>query len=242
MQKIKTSVRILWVVDATESMSPYISTMKEFMKNSYNKIKVALGEAARAVEYLEIQIATFRDLFEEKGDEAFHMSKIFRLPEDEQELISAIDEIQCFGGGDDPESSMQALYLALKRSPQFNKYDAQKSRYIIMLATDALTHSFEEFEKRGGKTKFPDYPDDELPKSLDEFYDEYHRAQNNIFKTLGIEPKDVRLNLFAPLEGDFSRKTGLATWNNVTSQNVMQNNNLKEIKEDALLASIVASY
>lgn len=241
-QTFRTAVRLLFVVDCTGSMDIFASMLKEFLKNAYQKIMDALGDARREVDQIEVQLACFRDFFEERGEEAFHMSKVFNLLTDKEEFGKEVDALKWMGGGDDPESSLQALYMAIQRSEKIETDDTKK-RFIIFLFTDHPSHSFHEIEKRGGIERYPDYPIDGLPRTLDEFYDEYHNTQGGIFeKGVGVQLKDVRLNIFAPENATPFGTDHIGSWDNVTTIPIRQNGALEDVSENVLLATIAASY
>ena len=145
-QTYRTAVRFLFIVDCTGSMEGFASMLKHFLKNAYQKIIDALGDAGREVEQIEVQLATFRDFFEESGDEAFHMSKVFNLSTDKEAFDKEVESLTWYGGGDDPESSLESLYRAIKQSEKLET-DATKKRFITFLFTDNPAHSFHEIEK-----------------------------------------------------------------------------------------------
>ena len=240
-QTYRTAVRFLFVIDLTGSMDDFSIMIKGFLKNAYQKIIDALGDAGREVEQIEVQLATFRDFFEESGDEAFHMSNVFNLSNEKEAFGREVDALNWMGGGDDPESSLQALHMAIKRSEKMET-DATKKRFIVFLFTDNPSHSFDEIEKRGGIERYPNYPIDELPKTLDEFYGEYHNTQGGIFeKGVGVKLKEVRLNIFAPENASPFDADHIGGWNNVTTIPIRENGALDDVTENLLLATIVAS-
>lgn len=242
-QTYRTAVRFLFVTDCTGSMDDFRVMLQGFLKNSHKKIIEALDAVGRSAEQIEVQIASFRDFFEEKGEEAFHLSKVFDLATEKEAFDNEVDKLQWYGGGDDPESSLQALWLAIKHSPKMET-DATKKRFIIFLFTDNPSHSFEEIEKRGGVEYYPDYPIDELPKTLEDFNREYHGdgKQNSIFeKGVGVSLKDVRLNIFCPPNAKPFDEENIGGWEHVTIVPVEENGALADASEDVLLATIQAS-
>ena len=57
-QTYRTAVRFLFVIDLTGSMDDFSIMIKGFLKNAYQKIIDALGDAGREVEQIEVQLAT----------------------------------------------------------------------------------------------------------------------------------------------------------------------------------------
>lgn len=236
-----TACRLLFVVDCTGSMEKFKQMLTGFLREAPYKIKKALDEHGRRVEQLEIQLAIFRDFFEEKDEEAFKMSGVYNLYTEREEFEEEVNKMDWYGGGDDPESSLQALYLAMKKSPKLET-TAIKKRYIVFLFTDNPSHSFEEIFNRGGVECFPEYPVNELPKDLDTFYNEYHgNEQTSIFSHIGVELKNVRLNIFAPENAYPFDTNNIGSWANVVKICVTENGRLEDVSENTLLAAIVAS-
>ncbi len=240
-QTYRTAVRLLFVIDSTGSMDDFSIMIKGFLKNAHQKIVGALGDAGRDVDQMEVQLCTFRDFFEESKEEAFHMSKVYNLLTEKEAFDKEVDSLKWYGGGDDPESSVEALYMAIKHSEKLETDDLKK-RFIICMFTDNPSHSFEEIENRGGLEKYPDYPLDQLPASLVEFFNEYHSSQGGIFeKGIGVGLKDIRLNLFCPENASPFDAEHIGGWANVTSISIRENGALDDVTEKTLLATIAAS-
>lgn len=123
------------------------------------------------------------------------------------------------GGGDDPESGLEALTMAMRSD--FVQEGAKK-RHIIVLFTDAAAHPFEDYDeltaeaaKKGCKPTM--YPKN-MPKNISEFYNAWEgNAMNQ--DALGCDGENTKLDatgrrlvLFAPndypwcdMEVDLSR-------------------------------------
>lgn len=97
------------------------------------------------------------------------------------------------GGGDDPESALEALALAMKSDwTRINDIKTQRTRHVIILCTDAAAHSFEE-------SKFynlDNYPKD-VPNSYKDFLYMWNGSQA-LDADFSFDKRAKRLLIFAP--------------------------------------------
>lgn len=112
---------VVFVLDCTGSMSKEIETVKS-----------ALNEFADEVEErgvpLRIGLVAFRDLFE--GEQP----QVFDLSEEIPEFQKSLSDLEAWGGGDEPESALDALMTALDQS------FAEGHQKVLVLITDAPPH------------------------------------------------------------------------------------------------------
>lgn len=201
---IDTNVDIVFVIDATRSMQTTIDMVKASALSFQENLKGFLGEAGRIVRNLRIKVVWFRDFYYD-GKYAYGESKFFELPEEKEDFHNFVTEINAAGGGDDPESALEALTLAMRSD---FVQDGAKKRHIIVLFTDAEAHAFEDYDrlveeaaKKGYKPEI--YPEN-MPKDLAEFYNawqgnaESQDALGSEGETTKLDPTGRRLVLFAP--------------------------------------------
>ena len=189
---IATNVDIVFVIDATRSMRTTIDMVKESALSFQDKLYDFMDEAKRSINNLRIKVVWFRD------------------------FVNGIHEA---GGGDAPESGLEALTMAMRSD--FVQEGAKK-RHIIVLFTDAAAHPFEDYDeltaeaaKKGCKPTM--YPKN-MPKNISEFYNAWEgNAMNQ--DALGCDGENTKLDatgrrlvLFAPndypwcdMEVDLSR-------------------------------------
>lgn len=139
---IDTNVDIVFAIDATESMQPLIDKVKSLTLSFREELEKGLKENRRIIKNLRIKVIVFRDYYVD-DKYAMEESQFFILPEEKQEFYNFVSQIKAGGGGDEPESGLEALALALRSD--FVK-DGDKKRHVIVLFTDASAHPLEQQE------------------------------------------------------------------------------------------------
>ena len=204
IEGIETNVDIVFVIDATRSMQDLIDLVKASTLSFHEELNKRLHGAGRIVKNLRIKVIWFRDFYYD-GNQAFGESKFFEMPEEKEDFYDFVSEIHEGGGGDEPESALEALVLALRSD---FVQDGDKRRHIIVLFTDAEAHDFKDYDrlveeaaKKGCRPEM--YPND-MPKDISEFYnawqgnDMYQDCLANKGSSTKFIPQDGRLVLFAP--------------------------------------------
>lgn len=110
---IATNVDIVFVIDATRSMRTTIDMVKESALSFQDKLYDFMDEAKRSINNLRIKVVWFRDFYYD-GNYAYDESKFFELPEEKEEFRDFVNGIHEAGGGDDPESGLEALTMAMR--------------------------------------------------------------------------------------------------------------------------------
>ena len=154
-QGIKYNVDIIFVIDITGSMGPYIDRTKENALNFHEKLKDKMTIKDKNIDSLRLKVIYYRDLSVE-GPNALGESDFFSLPAQGSEYKAFVTGLKASGGGDEPESGLEALTLAI-RSPWTTSGD--KKRYIIVLITDASAHKLENKHGSGMPTSFDELTD-----------------------------------------------------------------------------------
>ena len=190
---IDTYMDIVFCIDITGSMQPTIDKVKGFATSLYDDlIPFMIKEAHREVKALRVKVIGFRDFFCD-GKYALEESDFFKLPEQNQEFKNFVSSLDAKGGGDDPESSLEALALAMKTDwVKISDLNTQRSRHVIVLFTDDAAHRFEEAETYTGVN----YPSG-MPKSYKELLMAWN-GQGDI--SLSMDKRAKRLIVFAPEE------------------------------------------
>lgn len=188
-----TNVDIAFVIDATESMTPIINTVKEFALNFYDDVIEGLAKYNRTVSQFRVKVIVFRDYYCD-GSYAMKESDFFYLPDENNEFKAFVSEIEAKGGGDVPENALEALALAM-RSDWVK--EGNSKRHAIVLFTDAPAHPFE---------KAKDVSIDTYPENMFQSYMEMLEAWNAVGqgtyldtdKKINMDKNARRLILFAP--------------------------------------------
>lgn len=201
---VDTNVDIVFVIDATRSMQTTIDMVKASAISFHENLNTCLESAGRIIKNLRIKVIWFRDFYYD-GKYAYGESKFFELPEEREEFRDFVDNIHEAGGGDEAESALEALTLAMRSD---FVQEGEKKRHIIVLFTDAEAHAFEDYDilveeaaKNGCKPEM--YPEN-MPKDISGFYSIWQGDSTNQ-DALGLEENSTKLDstgrrlvLFAP--------------------------------------------
>lgn len=191
---LSTYVDIVFVIDGTGSMQPLINKVKTLALSLHEKLEEGLRENKRRIDNLRAKVIVFRDYYVD-GNAAMEESVFFELPDANNKFHDFVSNITASGGGDEPESGLEALALAL-RSDFITGGDRQ--RHVIVLFTDASAHRYEK-QKEGVPNNYPS----NMFRSLDDLYRTWGTGQD----ALGVESNNMtpqmskkakHLVLFAP--------------------------------------------
>ena len=105
-----TNVDIVFCIDMTGSMGPVLRNSTALARDLIGQINAALAEKKRKVDGLRVKVVAFGDYYCDA--EPMVESPFFELPRDERAYHACLDGLSARGGGDAPESSLEALYKA----------------------------------------------------------------------------------------------------------------------------------
>lgn len=162
MQGLRYTVDIVMCIDSTASMKHLIDQVKNNALRFYDDLKGVMEAKSKVIDQLRVKVISFRDYFHD-GKNAMIESEFFILPEDQSQFASFINTVRASGGGNLPESGLEAIALAMKSDWSVH---GDKKRHIIIVWTDASTHPL---EKDSGR-KPRHYPG-EMPRNLNELTD-----------------------------------------------------------------------
>ncbi|MET0863467.1 MAG: VWA domain-containing protein [Nakamurella sp.] len=130
------AVDIVFCIDVTGSMTPILDAVKANALRFYDDVQANLTDKGKNVDELRVRIIAFRD-FAADPESALQESSFFLLP-DERTIFSAfVDGLVPEGGGDAPESGLEAVALAIN-SPWTSRGD--RRRQVIVVWTDQPAH------------------------------------------------------------------------------------------------------
>ena len=134
-------VDIVFCIDCSGSMGPVIDLVKEKVRKFPIDLKDALATKEKQVHELRIRVVAFRDL--ESDSDALEVSEFFMVEPstDSANFESFVSRLGASGGGDEPESGLEALAIAMG-SDWTDKGDRQ--RHLIVMFTDASAHKLED--------------------------------------------------------------------------------------------------
>lgn len=196
---VQTTVDITMVMDATGSMQNLMDNVKANALDLHAKIKAALKDKNRLADRICVKVIAFRDVYVDQVP--FIESDFFVLCEngdgDEVQFRDFVSGIHADGGGDEPESALEALHLAIN-ADYSKSLQGQKARHIIVLMTDASAHRLDD-RRRSTCTNYPQGVPEDLPSLQAEW-----ESQMDI--------KARRLVVFAPNAYPW---TSVSTWMDV---------------------------
>ncbi len=181
---LKYAVDIVFCIDVTGSMAPVIDTVKDGALSFHKRLEEAMAAKGKAISQLRLRVIAFRDFGDNPAD-AVTASEFWQMPEETREFESFVTRLRASGGGDEPESGLEALALAIG-SPWERGLD--RRRHIIAVFTDASAHPL------GVGSHAPAYPKG-IAKDIDELFEAWGYGSS---QTAKMENAAKRLLLFAP--------------------------------------------
>ena len=184
--EIKTSLDLLFVIDMTGSMKPYIEEAKKNIINIMDRIiKECPG--------VDINLAFigYRDIYETTNNDYINID----FTKNHQQLQNSIKNIKASGGeGDGPEDVAWAMEMALYKSWKNN------ARFLIFIA-DAPCH---------GYPKYNNIPQDKYPdgyknrRFIEELIKELAEKNISLFCMKITQDTDIMYNIFSNIYKDFN--------------------------------------
>ena len=213
------AVDLVYCIDVTGSMTPILDAVKANALRFYQDVQTNLTEKGKNVDELRVRVIAFRDLAADP-ESALKESSFFSLP-DEQTIFSAfVENLTAEGGGDAPESGLEALALAIN-SPWTSRGD--RRRQVIVVWTDQPAHPL----------NFAALPPDlasSVPSNFSALTDLWEDPQGPV----GTSTK--RLILFAPDGPGWSDIS--ASWENVVHHPSEAGGGLSEVDYGTIVDSI----
>lgn len=183
-----TNVDIVFCIDVTGSMGPVLRNSTALARDLIGQINAALAEKKRKVDGLRVKVVAFGDYYCDA--EPMVESPFFELPRDERAYHACLDGLSAHGGGDAPESSLEALYKAFTSDWCTT---GAKRRHIVVLFTDTSPHPLDS-PKRSGAAGYPQ----DIPHNLLELEDVWNDGQGALGTT------ERRMAIFAPEDETWS--------------------------------------
>ena len=214
-------IDIAFCIDVTSSMEPFIDTTRRIVSGFHDALGHRMNLRGLSAGQVRARVIAFRDYFHDK--EPMRETSFLRLPQEEWALKSIVDGLVPDGGGDAPESSLEALSLALDSAWLSGGPD---SVHIVVLLTDAPAHRLDKSKEGTMVSRYPDG----MPGSLAELESKWNRfcAESNA----GVQ----RLVIFAPDTYPWHEIGG--GWANVLHLISSAGEGLRMVPEDLIVESI----
>ncbi|MEK8170923.1 vWA domain-containing protein [Streptomyces sp. M19] len=130
---LQYAVDIVMCVDITGSMNPVLDAVKESSLQFHQRLGAIMASKSKEISQLRLKVIAFRD-FGDNPANAIEQTDFLKLPEQSAEYERFVRGLRASGGGDIPESGLEALALAVN-SPWETGLD--RRRHVIVMFTDA---------------------------------------------------------------------------------------------------------
>lgn len=188
---LQYAVDIVLCIDATASMNPVLDSVKESALSFQLRLEAVMREKAKAISQLRVRTIAFRD-FGDDEDDAIEQTGFLTLPDQTEEFRTFVAGIEARGGGDRPESGLEALALAVNSSWEKG---LDRRRHVVAVFTDAPAHAL-----GGPHSRLQRYPA-LVPRSADDLAEQWGYSGSQEAR---MEQSAKRLVLFAPDEEPWS--------------------------------------
>jgi hypothetical protein len=213
------AVDIVFCVDVTGSMTPILDQVKANALRFYGDVQSNLTAKGKAIDELRVRVVAFRDIIAD-GEAALQESPFFELPAEATGFSSFVNSLVAEGGGDPPESGLEAAALAMT-SPWTTRGD--RRRQVIVVWTDQPAHPLD-------ASALPPTLAGRVPADFSALTDLWEDPQG----PLGSSSK--RLILFAPDGPGWSDISGV--WENVVHHPSQAGSGLSDIDYGTIIDSI----
>lgn len=182
-------VDIVLCIDCTGSMEPVIEQVKQNAIEFSPRLDELMRARGKRIDELRVRVVAFRDLFVDDAD-WLSATGFIDMREAPERFREAVLPLAASGGGSEPESSLEALALAIQ-SDWANASQA-KARRVIVMWTDASAHKLE----KGAASRSPLLPAG-LPGNLDELTELWNDQPQQSRRLLLYAPDTYPWNLIA---------------------------------------------
>jgi hypothetical protein len=212
-------VDIVFCIDVTGSMTPILDQVKANALRFYSDVQSNLTAKGKTIDELRVRVVAFRDIVAD-GDAALQESPFFELPTEQAGFSSFVNGLVAEGGGDAPESGLEAVALAMT-SPWTTRGD--RRRQVIVVWTDQPAHPLD-------ASLLPPALAGRVPADFSALTDSWEDPQG----ALGSSSK--RLILFAPDGPGWSDISGV--WENVVHHPSRAGGGLSDVDYGTIIDSI----
>ena len=213
------AVDIVFCIDVTGSMDPITDAVKANALRFYDDVQSNLTAKGKNVDELRVRVVAFRD-FVADGEAAMDESPFYRLPDERSEFSDFVNGLIAEGGGDAPESGLEAVALAMN-SPWTTRGD--RRRQVVVVWTDQPANALD-------ASVVPAELRPRVPADFSALTDLWEDTQG----PLGASSK--RLILFAPDGPGWSDIS--AVWENVVHHPSQAGGGLSDVDYGTIIDSI----
>ncbi|HEY9351067.1 MAG TPA: hypothetical protein VIP75_10270 [Acidothermales bacterium] len=193
--------------------------MKSNALRFYDDVQTNLTDKGKNVDQLRVRILAFRD-FKADGAAALQESPFFTLPDERAEFSDFVNGLIAEGGGDAPESGLEAVALAV--NSQWTT-TGDRRRQVIVVWTDQPAQPLD-------ASALPSDMSSRVPADFSALTDLWENEQG----PMGSSSK--RLILFAPDGPGWSDISGV--WENVVHHPSQAGGGLSDVDYGTIIDSI----
>ena len=221
------AVDIVMCIDATASMSPVLEQVKDSALTFHDRLNREMREKGKSISQLRLKVIAFRD-FGDRAEDAIQQTDFLVFPNQVTQFESFVKALRPLGGGDYPESGLEALALAVQ-APWEKGLD--RRRHVIVVFTDAAAHPLGSTEQIRAST----YPQS-IPRSLADLFEQWGHLKS---QTALMENSAKRLLIFAPEEIPWTEIAD--EWNNTLFFPSQAGDGLEEYEMSEIIHTIAQS-
>ena len=224
---LQYAVDIVMCIDATGSMAHTLEEVKGNALGFDRRLAEAMAGKGKAISQLRLKVIAFRD-FGDRPEDAIQQTDFLVFPDQAPEYERFVKGLRPDGGGDVPESGLEALALALQ-APWERGLD--RRRHVVVVFTDAPAHPL----GSPTQTRSRLYPQS-IPRSMDALFEQWGFAQSG---SALMENGAKRLLMFAPEESPWTEIAD--DWNNTLFFPSEAGEGLEEYEMDEIINTIANS-
>ena len=213
------AVDIVFGIDVSGSMTPILDQVKANALRFYDDVQTNLTAKGKNVDQLRVRVIAFRD-FAADGEAALEESPFFTLPEERAGFSEFVSGLVAEGGGDEPESGLEAVALAIDSAWTTT---GDRRRQVIVIWTDQPAQTL-------SPSVLPADIAARVPADFSALTDAWEDEQGR----MGSSSK--RLILFAPDGPGWSDISGV--WENVVHHPSQAGGGLSEVDYGTIIDSI----
>jgi hypothetical protein len=222
---LQYAVDIVFCIDVTGSMNPVMNQVKEGALTFHKRLEDSMSEKDKAISKLRLRVVAYRD-FRDNAADAIEQSPFFAIPDEVGDFESFVSRLKPGGGGDEPESGLEALAVALASDWERG---LDRRRHIVALFTDASAHPL------GVGREASTYPQ-AAPGTIDDLMEMWGYGGS---QSAAMENAAKRLLLFAPDTEPWNMIA--ADWNNTVYLPSRAGEGLEEYELTEIIDTIVNS-
>ena len=224
-QSLRYNVDLVMVIDVTGSMGHIIRQVKTAAIDFQKQLAGRMSSKGKFIAQLRVRVVAFRDMYADQ--ECFVESRFYELPAEHQEFADFVGALKAKGGGGDgPESGLEALSLAMHS--EWTK-QGDRRRHVIVVWSDARPHPLE-----SGQESVPKQMGERICRDFNQLTDKWESGQE-----CGLDRNSRRLVLYAPDSIGWTEISD--SWSQVIHFTSQAGKGLREFDLDTILDALANS-